>query len=158
MLMCRVKFEQRCLIMSIENHNNSSSRKRGIRASRSKLDRAMLAAGIKTQTALAQKIADGKQVYMKTCFACHQAEGQGIPNAFPPLAKSDYLNADVDRAIKIVKHGLTGEITVNGKKYNSVMTAQNITNVEIADVMTYIYNSWGNNKTNVTVNRVNKIK
>ena len=110
------------------------------------------------EKSLAQKIADGKQVYMNTCFACHQANGQGIPNAFPPLAKSDYLNADVDRAIKIVKHGLTGEITVNGKKYNSVMTAQNITNVEIADVMTYIYNSWGNNKTNVTVNRVNKIK
>ncbi|MFN0729451.1 copper-containing nitrite reductase [Polaribacter gochangensis] len=107
---------------------------------------------------LAQKMSDGKQIYMNTCFACHQSEGQGIPNAFPPLAKSDYLNADVDRAIGIVKHGLTGEITVNGQKYNSVMTAQNITDVEIADVMTYIYNSWGNNKTNVTVSRVNKIK
>ncbi|MDG1040532.1 MAG: copper-containing nitrite reductase [Polaribacter sp.] len=110
------------------------------------------------EKSLAQKMADGKQVYMKTCFACHQAEGQGIPNAFPPLAKSDYLNADVDRSIAIVKHGKTGEITVNGKKYNSVMTAQNITDVEIADVMTYIYNSWGNNKTNVTVSRVNKVK
>ena len=44
---------------------------------------------------------------MQTCFACHQAEGQGIPNAFPPLAKSDYLNADVDRAIGIVLHGKT---------------------------------------------------
>ncbi|WP_436410111.1 copper-containing nitrite reductase [Polaribacter huanghezhanensis] len=107
---------------------------------------------------LAQKMSDGKQVYMKTCFACHQATGQGIPNAFPPLAKSDFLNADVDRAIGIVKHGKTGEITVNGKKYNSVMTAQNITDVEIADVLTYIYNSWGNNKTNVTVNSVSKVK
>lgn len=110
------------------------------------------------EKSLAQKMSDGKQVYMKTCFACHQATGQGIPNAFPPLAKSDYLNADVDRAIAIVKHGKTGEITVNGKKYNSVMTAQNITDIEIADVMTYIYNSWDNNKTNVTVSRVNKVK
>lgn len=110
------------------------------------------------EKSLAQKMSDGKQVYMKTCFACHQATGQGIPNAFPPLAKSDYLNADVDRAIALVKHGLTGEITVNGKKYNSVMTAQNITDIEIADVMTYIYNSWDNNKTNVTVSRVNKVK
>ncbi|GGG99070.1 anaerobically induced outer membrane protein [Polaribacter pacificus] len=110
------------------------------------------------EKSLAQKIADGKQVYMKTCFACHQATGQGIPNAFPPLAKSDYLNANVDRAIGIVKHGKTGEITVNGKKYNSVMTAQNISDIEIADVMTYIYNSWGNNKTNVTVDRVKKVK
>lgn len=110
------------------------------------------------EKSLAQKLSDGKQVYMKTCFACHQAEGQGIPNAFPPLSKSDYLNANVERAIEIIKHGKTGEIIVNGKKYNSVMTAQNITDVEIADVLTYIYNSWGNNKTNVTVERVKKVK
>ena len=107
---------------------------------------------------LAQKLKDGKQVYMKTCFACHQAEGQGIPNAFPPLAKSDYLNADVKRAIGIVLHGKTGEITVNGKKYNSVMTKQTLTDEEVADVMTYVYNSWGNNKTNVTINMVKKAK
>lgn len=110
------------------------------------------------EKSLAQKLSDGKQVYMKTCFACHQAEGQGIPNAFPPLAKSDYLNANVDRAIEIIKHGKTGEISVNGKKYNSVMTAQNITDTEIADVLTYIYNSWNNNKTNVSVARVQKVK
>ncbi|QNM86450.1 nitrite reductase, copper-containing [Polaribacter pectinis] len=107
---------------------------------------------------LAQKIADGKQVYMKTCFACHQAEGQGIPNAFPPLAKSDYLNADVKRAIGIVLHGKTGEITVNGKKYNSIMTKQTLTDEEVADVMTYVYNSWGNNKTNVSVKTVKEVK
>src|SRR5690606_36998018 len=51
----------------------------------------------------------GKATYMQTCFACHQSEGQGVANAFPPLAKSDYLNADVDRAIGIVLHGKTGE-------------------------------------------------
>lgn len=112
----------------------------------------------KVNKTLAQKMIAGKQVYMKTCFACHQAEGQGIPNAFPPLAKSDYLNADVDRSIGIVLRGKTGEITVNGKKYNSVMTAQNITDEEAADVMTYIYNSWGNNKTNVTVNKVQSVR
>ena len=100
----------------------------------------------------------GKQIYMKTCFACHQAKGQGIPNAFPPLAKSDYLNADVNRAIGIVLKGKTGEITVNGEKYNSVMTRQAISNDEIADVMTYVYNSWGNNKTNVTKSQVDAVK
>jgi nitrite reductase (NO-forming) len=100
----------------------------------------------------------GKQVYMQTCFACHQAEGQGIPNAFPPLASSDYLNADVNRAIGIVLKGKTGEITVNGNKYNSVMTRQTISNEEIADVLTYVYNSWGNNKTIVTKAQVDKVK
>lgn len=99
---------------------------------------------------LEQQIADGKNIYGRTCFACHQSEGQGIPGAFPPLAKSDYLNADSNRAISAVLHGLTGEITVNGNKFNSVMTSQNLTDQEISDVLTYVYNSWGNNKTNVT--------
>ncbi len=92
----------------------------------------------------------GKNSYMQTCFACHQAEGQGIPNAFPPLAKSDYLNADVNRAIDIVLRGKTGEITVNGAKYNSVMTSQTLSDDEVANVLTYVYNSWGNSKKTVT--------
>lgn len=97
-----------------------------------------------------EKVKAGKEIYGRTCFACHQSEGQGIPNAFPPLAKSDFLNADPKRAINAVLHGLTGEITVNGKKYNSVMTSQNLTDEEISNVLTYVYNSWGNNKTEVT--------
>jgi nitrite reductase (NO-forming) len=100
----------------------------------------------------------GKQIYMQTCFACHQAEGQGIPNAFPPLANSDYLNADVNRAIDIVLNGKTGEITVNGQKYNSVMTRQMLSSEEIANVLTYVYNNWDNNKTVVTSEMVNKVK
>jgi len=100
----------------------------------------------------------GKQTYMQTCFACHQAEGQGIPNAFPPLAKSDYLNADVDRAIGIVIHGKTGEITVNGETYNSVMTRQMLSSDEIANVLTYVYNSWGNSKKVVTKAMVDQVK
>src|SRR5699024_9038560 len=103
---------------------------------------------------LDQQIADGKNVYSRTCFACHQGEGQGIEAIFPPLAKSDYLNADVNRAIKAVINGLSGEITVNGIKYNSVMTSQNLSDQEIADVMTYIYNNWGNNKTVVSPAKV----
>ncbi len=111
-----------------------------------------------TDKSLAQKLIDGKNVYMSTCFACHQAEGQGIPSAFPPLAKSDYLNKDVKRAVGIVLNGKTGEITVNGSKYNSVMTKQTLTDEEVADVMTYVYNSWGNNKTNVSINTVREVK
>lgn len=94
-----------------------------------------------------EKIKIGKQIFGTTCFACHQSEGQGIPNTFPPLAKSDYLNADTKRAIRTILHGATGELTVNGKKYNNVMPAQNLSDDEIANVLTYIYNSWGNNKT-----------
>lgn len=113
---------------------------------------------VKLNKTLAEKMESGKQIYMKTCFACHQADGQGIPNAFPPLAKSDYLNADVKRAIGIVLNGKTGEITVNGKIYNSIMTRQTLSDDEIADVLTYVYNSWGNNKTNVTPALVTEVK
>ncbi|WP_267740352.1 copper-containing nitrite reductase [Myroides injenensis] len=95
---------------------------------------------------VAQQINDGKNIFTRTCFACHQSEGQGIEGIFPPLAKSDYLNADVNRAIKTVINGLQGEITVNNVKYNSIMTSQNLSDQEIADVLTYVYNSWGNNK------------
>lgn len=110
------------------------------------------------EKSLAEKIKSGKQIYAQTCFACHQANGEGIPNAFPPLAKSDYLNADVNRAIDIILNGKTGEITVNGEVYNSVMTRQSISEEEIADVLTYVYNSWENNKTNVTTAQVKQVK
>lgn len=99
---------------------------------------------------LPQQISAGKNIYSKTCFACHQSEGQGIPNAFPPLAGSDYLNANSKRAINAVIHGLSGEVTVNGKKYNNIMTSQNLTDEEIANVLTYVYNSWGNSKKIIT--------
>ena len=102
--------------------------------------------------------AKGKAIYTKTCVACHQANGQGIPNAFPPLAKSDYLNQDTNRAIKAVMNGLHGPITVNGKKFNSAMPTQNLKDDQIADVLTYVYSSWGNNKTKVTVAMVKALR
>ena len=105
-----------------------------------------------------EQVKSGKELYGRTCFACHQSEGQGVPNAFPPLAKSDFLNANSDRAIGAVLHGLSGEITVNGKKFNNVMTSQNLTDEEVADVLTYVYNSWGNNKTVVTPAKVKAIR
>ncbi|WP_162416020.1 copper-containing nitrite reductase [Cyclobacterium roseum] len=94
-----------------------------------------------------EQIAAGKKLYMQACFACHQTDGQGVPNAFPPLADADYLNADPERAIDVLLNGLSGEITVNGKNYNSIMPAQQLTNEEVANVLTYVYHSWGNNGT-----------
>ena len=112
-------------------------------------------AGNKT---LAQQMEDGKKVYQHTCVACHQAQGQGLEGAFPPLAKADYLNADVDRAIETVLKGHTGGITVNGKQYNSMMPPQPLTPEQIADVLTYVYHNWENNKTVVSPERVKKVR
>ena len=107
---------------------------------------------------LAQQIEEGKKVYQRTCIACHQVQGQGLEGAFPPLAQADYLNADVDRAIETVLKGHTGGITVNGKQYNSVMPPQPLTSEQIADVLTYVYHNWENNKTVVSPERVKKVR
>ncbi|NJD31638.1 MAG: c-type cytochrome, partial [Gammaproteobacteria bacterium] len=96
--------------------------------------------------ALATQVADGKKVFESICQACHQADGKGLPGAFPPLAGSDYLLGDKDRAVGVVVNGLTGEVVVNGNKYNSVMPAMiQLSDKEIADALTYAMNSWGNN-------------
>ncbi len=99
----------------------------------------------------------GKRSYSQTCFACHQAEGQGLPGVFPPLAKSDFLMADKARAIRGVIKGQTGEMTVNGQKFNGVMPPVLLNDEQIAQVVTYVMNSWGNTGDIVTVEEVQKI-
>jgi nitrite reductase (NO-forming) len=112
---------------------------------------------VKVKT-IPEQVSAGKEIFSRTCFACHQAQGQGIPTIFPPLAKSDFLNANPNRAISAVLRGLTGEIVVNGKKYNNVMTSQNLTDEEIANTLTYVYDNWGNNKTRVTAEMVKALR
>lgn len=103
-------------------------------------------------------LAHGERVYNTTCSACHMKEGQGVEGVFPPIAKSDYLNADKNRAISILKHGLKGEITVNGKKYNNVMPHLELSDEEIANVLTYVYSKWGNNGQSVSIPEVKSVK
>lgn len=93
---------------------------------------------------LKQSILDGEEIYQDFCLQCHLDNGEGVESAFPPLAKSDYLQNNIEASIRGVKYGLRGEITVNGKTYNGVMVNQGLDEEEIADVMNYILNSWGN--------------
>jgi nitrite reductase (NO-forming) len=102
-------------------------------------------------------IEKGKRIYAQTCFACHQAEGQGISGVFPPLAKSDYLMADKARAIRGVINGQSGEIIVNGQKYNGVMPPVLLSDEQIAHVLTFVRNAWGNTGDIVTVEEVQKV-
>ena len=92
-----------------------------------------------------ESVLRGKVLFNSTCMACHMANGEGIAGVFPPLAKSDYLMSDISRAAAIVIQGKTGEIEVNGTKYNGVMTGFAFSDQELADVINYITNSWGNN-------------
>lgn len=103
-----------------------------------------------------QQIALGKNVFESNCLACHQANGEGIPSAFPPLAKSDFLNADHDRAVNIVLHGRSGPIVVNGETYDGVMPATALNNGQVANVLTYVLNSFGNSGGQVTPAQVEK--
>ncbi|WP_230935110.1 c-type cytochrome [Psychroserpens luteolus] len=101
----------------------------------------------------------GKDVYTNFCVSCHLPNGKGVINTFPPLAKSDYLMNNRIESIKSIKYGQSGEITVNGVKYNGVMTPLGLEDNEIADVMNYITNSWGNtNDELITEKEVSEIE
>ena len=89
----------------------------------------------------------GAIIYDDFCVTCHLPNGKGVAKTFPPLAKSDYLMNKRAASIKAVKFGQKGEITVNGETYNSVMSSPGLSEDEIADVMNYISNSWGNKST-----------
>lgn len=103
----------------------------------------------------AERIKAGEEVYKVACIACHQPTGEGMPGAFPPLAKSDYLLSNPDRAVGVVVRGLTGEVTVNNQKFNSVMPAMTqLSDQQVADVLTYVLNTWGNKGGSISVERV----
>ena len=111
-----------------------------------------------TEKTLAQRMEAGKSVYQQNCAACHQLKGEGIPDAFPPLAKSDYLMKDKKRAIQVILQGLTGDIVVNGKKYNGVMPSLGLSDEDVANVTTFIRNSWGNKSEVTTLKEVKALR
>lgn len=106
----------------------------------------------------AQRFEAGKATYQQNCAACHQMGGEGIPDAFPPLAKSDYLMKDKKRSISVVVHGLTGDVMVNNKKFNGVMPALGLSDEDVANVLTYVRSSWGNKGDLVTVKEVKAVR
>jgi nitrite reductase (NO-forming) len=101
-----------------------------------------------------ERILFGQRVFEQNCQACHQEGGQGIPGAFPPLAGSDYLLSKPERAIGVLINGLSGKITVNGTDYNGVMPAVSLDDEKIANVLTYVLNSWNNNGGEITPTQV----
>ncbi|MEO8583519.1 MAG: cytochrome c [Flavitalea sp.] len=97
----------------------------------------------------------GKKVYERTCLPCHQANGSGVPGMTPPLKKTDYVLGDKKVLIGILQNGLDDEISINGKFFNNPMPAQSaLKDEEMADVLTYVRNSFGNSADPVTVAEV----
>lgn len=117
------------------------------------------APGASAMAAANTSTGNGQQVFSQNCSSCHQAAGEG--NAiFPPLAHNPVVTGDPKKVITIVKDGLTGKITVNGKTYNGQMPAwkSQLSDGDIAAVVTYIRSSWGNHAAAVTTPQVAAVK
>jgi mono/diheme cytochrome c family protein len=111
------------------------------------------------KTALEKSIAKGKEVYADFCMQCHLANGKGDSKNFPPLDGSDWLVNKNTKSIHAIKFGQTGEILVNGKKFNNTMPSMGLSNQEVADVMNYIRNSWSNkNPKMISLEQVEAVK
>ncbi|MBD2755397.1 c-type cytochrome [Spirosoma validum] len=94
-------------------------------------------------------ITEGILVYKNNCANCHQNKGEGLAALYPPIAKSDFL-ADKNAVICLIRYGQQGPIVVNGKPYNRPMPPQpQLSDLEVAELVTYIYNEWSN-ETKVT--------
>jgi len=94
---------------------------------------------------LEQQIEAGEALFTGTCSVCHQPNGQGLENVFPPLAGSDLLAKNPRRAMQIVLNGLSGAVTINGTVFNSVMPPMSqLNDDELADILTFVTHSWGN--------------
>lgn len=101
-----------------------------------------------------QYFAEGSQLYSQHCSNCHQSDGSGVANLYPPLAGADYLK-NTDNLACIIRYGLQGEIQVNGKSYHQPMPANPaLKSIEIAEIITFITNEWGGSQQMTTIKQV----
>jgi len=105
-----------------------------------------------------ERIQVGKGLFNTMCATCHQLAGQGVAGKYPPLAVSDFLNADKNQAIRVLLHGKQGDIVVNGAKYNNNMPSFPLSDEDIANALTYTYNSFGNSGQEVTPDEVKALR
>ena len=99
----------------------------------------------------------GESLYIKHCSNCHQKDGAGLGLLFPPLNRSDYLTNNFESVICLQRHGIRGELVVNGKSFNKEMPPPMLSDLDIAMISTYIYNTWGNEKGLIDVTEASRI-
>jgi cytochrome c551 len=106
-------------------------------------------------TKFQQYYVQGEQLYKKNCSNCHQKKGSGLGRVYPPLSTSDYMDQHFEEVLCLMKYGKEGEIIVNGKKFNKAMKGiTSLTELEIAEIATYIYNTWEHKKGMVEITQV----
>jgi mono/diheme cytochrome c family protein len=108
---------------------------------------------------LNDSIKRGKVVYDKVCLSCHMADGGGVPHLNPPLIQTSYVLGDKNRIIGIVLNGMTDRVPIEDEYYsNSMAPHKDLTDQQIADVLTYVRNSFGNKASAVTVAEVKAVR
>jgi mono/diheme cytochrome c family protein len=108
-----------------------------------------------TQNKLQASIDRGKIVYTSRCLTCHQVDGSGVPNMNPPLIKTKWVLGDKTALIEIVLKGMNTGVEIDGMRYHNVMASHaDLTDLQIADALTYVRNSFGNKAKAVTVAEV----
>ena len=101
----------------------------------------------------------GQAVYARTCVACHQPTGKGLAPVFPSIAATPIVNGDPTLPIKFILNGLMGPITVDGVTFNSMMPpVAGVSDQDIADVLTYVRQSFGNKSNPVTIDQVKAVR
>jgi len=105
---------------------------------------------VAAQTSLDESMNRGSKLYKSKCAVCHKKDGTGKGKNFPPLALSDFLVNYREASIRGIKYGFEEPLTVNGKLYKKEMKPVPLSNAEIADVMNFISNSWGNTSDKTT--------
>lgn len=102
-----------------------------------------------------QYFVQGEQLYIKHCSNCHQKEGTGLGLLYPPLNESDFMDENFGRVICLMKNGISGEITVNGKTFNQPMPGvPTLTDLELAEIATFIYNNWGQERGLIEIDQI----
>jgi mono/diheme cytochrome c family protein len=105
-----------------------------------------------------QYYVQGEQLYEKHCSNCHQSSGTGLGLVYPPLNKSDYMENNMEAVLCLMKYGMQGEVVVNGKIYIQPMPdVASLTDLEIAQIATYIYNTWEHQRGLIDVLEANRV-
>lgn len=100
----------------------------------------------------------GEELYSKHCSNCHQKSGKGLGLVYPPVDVSDYIDSNMESVICLIENGKKGEMVVNGKSFNQAMPGiPSLTDLEIAEIATYLYNNWGRRKGLIDVKEVTQV-
>ena len=118
----------------------------------------IIACGKKSSPKFTQYYVQGEKLYLKHCSNCHQVEGTGLARIYPPLNTSDYMDTNFNDVICLIRHGKTGQMIVNGKEFNQPMPGvTTLSDLEVAEIATYIYNTWSHARGIVEVKQAAEI-